>query len=169
MTNEQRKIDWQQLTLGIIVLGVGVIIYIVDRPAAHTYFLPQNLSLYSATRHVFGLLGNYLPTFLHVFAFCMMTSALLGGDMRSAWKVCSFWFCIDSLFEIGQYPSIAKKVIAILPGWFSNVPILDNTANYLTYGRFDLLDLFSILLGGIVAYLLIRFMSARRDIQGWPY
>jgi hypothetical protein len=159
--NEQRKTDWRQILLGAGALGLGILLYVLDRPAEHTYFLPEALSLFSTTPRMFGNLGNHLPTFLHVLAFCLITSGILGSDKRAALMVCLGWLAIDAAFEIGQHPSVAARIIPLIPGWFAKVPLLDNTASYFTHGRFDPADLASILLGAMCAYVLIRILIAR--------
>ena len=144
-----------------MALGLGVLLYILDRPAGHTYFLPEALSLFSTTPRVFGALGNQLPTFLHALAFCLITSGILGCGRRGALFVCLFWLSVDAAFEIGQYPSLAGEITTLIPDWFAAVPLLDNTESYFTQGRFDPADLASILLGAVCAYFLIRFLVAR--------
>lgn len=149
------------MLLGAGVLGLGMLVYILDRPAGTTYFLPEVISLFPTTPRVFGTVGNQLPTFLHVLAFCLITSGVLGCGRRGALFVCLFWLTIDAAFEIGQQPSVASELIAHIPGWFAAVPILSNTANYFSRGRFDPADLASIVLGAVCAYFLIHYLLGR--------
>jgi hypothetical protein len=161
MEKEHRKTDRLQIMIGAVALGVGILLYMLDRPSNHTYFLPEALSLFTTTPRVFGQLGNQLPTFLHVLAFSLLTSGILGSSKQSAWRVCGFWLCIDAAFEIGQYPLVAEKIIVLIPHWFSAIPLLDNTANYFARGRFDIADLVSILLGALCAFALLQLLPAR--------
>lgn len=151
--------DWKQILIGVLALGLGIALYVLDRSPTQTYFLPDALSLFSATPSVFGTLGNHLPTFLHVFAFCLISSGILGCGRRGALIVCFFWLFIDGAFEIGQHPSASEIIIPMIPSLFFDIPILDNTVNYFAQGRFDPIDLISILLGVVSAYLLIWVMS----------
>ena len=151
--------DRKQILIGVLALGLGVALYVLDRSPAQTYFLPDAISLFSATPSVFGTLGNHLPTFLHVFALCLISSGTLGCGRRGILIVCLFWLFIDGVFEIGQHPSVSEIIVPMIPGIFLDIPILENAANYFVQGRFDPLDLTSILLGTICAYLLIRLMS----------
>lgn len=157
----QYKIDWKQILIGGLALGVGIALYVLDRSPAQTYFVPYAISLFSTTPSVFGRLGNYLPTFLHVFAFCLITSGILSYRKRRVLIVCLFWLFIDGAFEIGQHPSVSEIIIPMIPSLFFDIPVLDNTANYFAQGQFDPIDLISILLGTVCAYLLIRVMSKK--------
>ena len=75
--------------------------------------------------------------------------------------VCFFWLFIDGAFEIGQHPSVSEIIIPMIPSLFFDMPVLDNTANYFAQGQFDPIDLMSILLGAVCAYVLIQVMSRK--------
>jgi hypothetical protein len=161
-------VDWRPVFIGVLALGLGVAVYVLDRSSGQTYFLPDALSLHSGHSSVFGKLGDHLPTFLHVFAFCLISSGILNGTRRGMLMICLFWLFIDAAFEIGQHPSVSKIIIPMIPDFFFDIPVLDNTANYFAQGRFDPVDLLSIFLGAACAYLLMRYMSSkpRRRIGG---
>ena len=122
-------------------------------------FPPEGIESVFAPR-VFGQPGNQLAT-SHVLAFCLTSAGFLGSNKRAAWKVCLFWWCLDSVFEIGQYPSVVASISDVIPHWFSAIPVRDNTANYFAYGRFDPVDPVSLMLRAICAYLLIRCLITR--------
>jgi hypothetical protein len=46
-------------------------------------------------------------------------------------------------------------MIQIIPDWFSNYLFLENTRDYFLQGHFDYLDLLSIALGSLAAYILL--------------
>jgi hypothetical protein len=161
MEMSPQKTDWRLVGLGAAALGLGIVFYLLYRPPAQTYFIPEALSLYSAKASTFGGLGNHLPTFLHVFAFSLITSGMLGCTRQGALLACLFWLFVNAFFEIGQHPAVAEIIIPVIPGWFDGIPILENTASYFRQGRFDAYDLLSIVLGGIGAYLLIIYMLSK--------
>ncbi len=66
-----------QIVIGLAVLLLGTMVYVVDRPWEQTIFVPGDLSLFHLTPSVFGVIGHSLPTFTHIFAFCLLTAALL--------------------------------------------------------------------------------------------
>ncbi len=145
-----------QLLTGLVVLVLGTLFYYVFRSAEHTYFL-KILSVQPHSSEflapVFLTFANSLPTFIHVFAFILMTSAFVASRKRGYVIVCLAWFAIDALFELGQ--GFGDLIIPIIPGWFSNIPLLENTGDYFLRGRFDYIDLLSIALGSVAAYVLL--------------
>ena len=60
----------------------------------------------------------------------------------------------DPACEIGQHTDIAPLLAKQLPEWFNRLPILENTAGYFLHGNFDPLDLLSIFLGALTAFVL---------------
>lgn len=109
----------------------------------------------------FGVIGNYLPDFLHAFAFCLLTIGVLGGGKRVIQLTCLSWLLIESLFELGQQETVANAIVPIIPKWFDQIPLLENTAAFFTTGRFDPLDLLAFFLGVSVAYALSHWQWAQ--------
>ncbi len=145
-----------QIVIGLAVLLLGTAVYFLDRPWEQTIFVPGDLSLFSLTSSVFGVIGHSLPTFAHVFAFSLLTIALVGGAKRAAITVCLGWFLVDAAFELGQHPQVASGLSSLIPQWFEHLPVLDRTSGYFVYGTFDPLDLVSAALATLAAYLVIR-------------
>lgn len=117
------------------------------------YFLP---AVWGSGRAAwFGPLGGALPEFLHVFAFILLTAAVVPGPPRLL-LICGFWLGIESFFELGQHPTLAPAIAAALPTWLEQVPVLDRTASYFLHGTFDSWDLMAIALGVLAAYALIK-------------
>jgi len=150
------------LAIAIGTLCMGVLLYALDRQHDQVYFLsawtPAN---YPATR-VFGSLGNYLPTFIHVYAFILLTVAVAAPAMNKVIPICLAWFTLDTLFEVAQIDSSAHWIAQHIPAWFSGIPFLGNTANYFLFGTFDVRDLLSIAAGTITAYITIRISPGRK-------
>ena len=142
------------LALGVLILGTAV--YFLDRPWQQTIFVPGDLSLFHLTPAVFGFIGQSLPTFAHVFAFCLLTAALLAGGKKAAMTVCLGWFLVDVAFELGQHSALAPALSTLTPPWFAHLPILDQTASYFLDGTFDPLDLLAIASGALAAYVVIQ-------------
>ena len=152
---------WWQVWLGVAVLGFGVLVYVVDRPPGLTA-LPESITLFQPTVKSFGAMGQSLPAFAHVFAFSLLTMALLGGGRRAAIVVCSGWFFVNAAFELGQHSTIATKLAHLTPSWFEAIPILHRTDAFFLYGTFDPLDLLSIALGAFAAYVVMHRTQLRR-------
>ena len=158
-----RQNELLAIALGALVLGVFV--YVLDRQPEFVYFLPGWLSLESQIGGLFGSIGNYLPTFIHVYAFILLTVVVAVPSVTKLIPVCLAWFTIDSLFEFAQLNPIAQWIGSHTPGWFSSILFLENTADYFLMGTFDVFDLFSIAIGTLAAYLTIIFCirSAKND------
>jgi hypothetical protein len=145
-----------QLLIGLSVLLFGMLFYYFSRSAEHTYFLKilsVNPQTHKFLSPVFVTLANSLPTFIHVFAFSLMMAAFVASQKGGYAIVCLAWFIIDVFFELGQ--GFGDIIIPIIPGWFSNYLFLENAGDYFLHGRFDYLDLLSIALGALSAYMLL--------------
>lgn len=157
------KINWRLIVIGLAALALGAVLYIYDRPASHIYFVPNFLSQYKGEPVLFGFIGYYMPTFLHVFSFCLISIGILGSEQGMESGICLFWLLVDGAFEIAQHHYIADEIIHHIPDWFKFIPILENTKNYFINGRFDPADLTAILLGTITAYIFIYIMNRKNQ------
>lgn len=148
--------------VAIGAFGMGVLVYVFDRQSELVYFLPAWLSLHDITSVVFGNIGNYLPTFIHVYVFILLTVIIAVPSIAKLVPVCLAWFTFDTLFEVAQLNPIAQWIGTHTPGWFNDIPFLENTAKFFMMGTFDVLDLLSIATGTIAAYLTVVLIN-RRD------
>ena len=159
------------LITAVIMLLLGVLVYSMDRQPGTAYFLPEWMRLGEGRGSVFGVLGQHLPTLVHVYTFIMLTMALVipaAYYRRCLLPVCLGWLAFDSVFEIAQINVIARVIAGWVPDWFAGIPFLENTANYFVYGRFDLADLLSIGLGTLAAYLTMHFIIKRSTHRAAP-
>ncbi len=155
------KTNKAQLLIGLVALALGTMVYLVDRPAEQS-FVPSAISLFDLAPRVFGIVGHSLPTFAHVFAFILLTAALLTGERKTAITVCLGWFVVEAAFELGQHPALALALATATPPWFAGLPILNKTDSYFLHGTFDPLDIVAIALGALTAYLVIQNTARRR-------
>lgn len=135
-------------------LVLGMFVYLLDRHPESAYFLSADWSL-AKTHSSFGSIGDVLPSFAHAFAFSLITALILASSHRGALFACATWWVIDSLFEIGQLPSLAPHIAVSLPSWLGGIPFVENTAAYFLHGTFDAWDLAAIAAGAIGAYCMI--------------
>jgi hypothetical protein len=153
-----------QISLAGVALLVGVLVYLLDRQPEHIYFVPHWLAKAVSGDTYLGELSNYVPSFVHVFAFILLTMAIvipLPFYRRYLIGVCVLWYAIDSLFEIAQMDAIASVITTHVPKGFAGIPFLENTANYFLTSTFDGLDLVSIGLGAMAAYYTVGTLYAR--------
>lgn len=151
--------QWTLFFIATGALAVGVLVYVLDRRPEFVYFLPEWLSLNSSPVVYFGSIGNYLPTFVHVYAFILLTVIVAIPAGIKLISVCLTWFTLESLFEVAQIDVIAQWIARHTPDWVSFIPFLENTSNYFLMGTFDPLDLLSIVAGTLIAYLTITLIS----------
>ena len=157
-------INIRQILIGLTLLLLGTLIYLTDRPPDLTYFVyksPVNISVHNTLPNLFGNFGNSLPSFVHAFCFILITAGLLRCQKRGCIIICSIWFFIDCIFELGQkFKSLSSTMV---PDWFSGILFLENIKNYFLSGTFDFNDLVAIALGTIFAYFILLITNERRD------
>jgi hypothetical protein len=159
----QQETNWLQVFIGLLVLIIGSLVYLVDRPPGQTYFVYESrfdISLYNTLPNLFGTIGNILPDFSHVFAFILITAGILSAGKTGCMTMTIFWFLMDILFEFGQ--KFAPVAADLIPVWFEPIPFLKNTSGYFKNGTFDWLDMAAILAGSVCAYfVLIKTMKGK--------
>ena len=157
-------INWRQIIIGSVMLLVGTLVYLIDRPPGHTYFVFKstvNISLFKSLPNLFGVIGNTLPSFVHVFAFILITAGMIACRKRGYLIICLCWLTLDVTFEFGQ--KFNAFFSSLVPAWFSKFPFLENTTNYFSRGTFDQADIASAMIGSALAYLvLIATMNERK-------
>ena len=105
---QNNHINGLQILIGVAGLSLGALVYLIDRPPEATYFIyfsRINISLYNILPNVFGVIGNSLPDFLHVFSFILITAGLLSCQKKCSIIVCISWFSLDFLFVKGDVGS----------------------------------------------------------------
>ena len=149
------------IIFSLVALLVGGLVYLTDRPSESIYFFPTWLTLSSWKIHLFGDSGDYLPSFLHVFAFILLTVVCLTPSKRQLVIICASWLVIDSLFEIAQSYPVAQWIAMSLGNRFDEIPVLENLVPYFLNGVFDVTDIFSIAAGTIAAFLTTQYVITK--------
>lgn len=151
------------LYLAAVLLACGLSVYLFDRPAERIYFIPDGWQLSAGNDLLFGSIGRHLPSFVHVTFFILVTAMLLSSWRFRSASICLLWFVIDSLFELAQHEVIAVRIAAFVPDWFEGIFLLENTAAHFLNGTYDVLDIVSIALGSIVAYLVLQTSRVQEE------
>ena len=151
-----------ELGLATAALAVGVAVYLLDR-GGRVEFVPIALTHSLVTHRVFGGLAGSLPSFVHVFAFALLTAAVLKPWPRFASLSCLAWVLIDVLFELGQLHTVAAVLAAHLPGPGGHPWLLAQLRSYFVSGTFDTLDLAAAVAGGMAAYCVIVALGREAD------
>ena len=143
-------------------LGLGMLIYLCDRPASHSLLIPQLGFL--AGHRWFGVAGMWLPSLVHPFAFSLFSAALLAPRPRWVFGACGFWFAVNAAFEVGQHAQLRGPVAAALQQGFGHGPVARALQNYFLRGTFDVGDLFAAALGAaLAAGVLCRLLVQRSE------
>jgi hypothetical protein len=86
-------INKMQILAGATALLFGILVYLVDRPPEQTYFVYKStvtISLYHILPNLYGIIGNSLPSFAHVFSFILITAGLIASKKEnSSLSACS--------------------------------------------------------------------------------
>ncbi len=155
------------ILLGVFLLLVGSLVYLVDRPPEHTYFifsLPFEFSLYAVYPPLFGPLGDFLPHYLHVSAFILMSAGVLNCGKRGFQVICLFWLVVCVSFELGQ--KYSEQAASLVPRWFDGIFLLENTRGYFLHGTYCNLDMAAIVAGVLSAYLFLVYTHNKAIRQG---
>jgi hypothetical protein len=138
---------------GIFLIGSTV--YLFDRSGSDIYFIPAWWQFADGTPGLFGALGHNLPSFAHTCCFILLTSALLTPWGIAPLSICLTWCAVEVSLELAQVDLLANKILAVLPPWLADWPVLENIPGFFSRGQFDPFDLIAIGLGGAVAWLII--------------
>jgi hypothetical protein len=147
------KVEAYQLAAALSALLLGLLVYLFERPAESVYLF--SIFSYSSTQHydLFGIIGQWLPSIVHTYAFTLLTVIAVGNGRRIILTSSIFWVGIGWLFEWGQHPTVSAQLVKHIPEWFSGIPLLENSANYFQYGTFDPVDLLASLAGALAAWV----------------
>jgi len=134
------------VVLASISLALGLVVYLVAREAGSTRFLPTALHIgLTDITPVQGFFGN-LPSFFHVYAFILYSAAVVEPNRKNILLICITWLCIETILEILQSPSVLRN------GMMRDV---------LGTGYYDPLDILSLTLGTIAAYISVQLITKR--------
>jgi hypothetical protein len=147
--------------VGCVVFALGLLVYLTDRDASKVALLPDVAIL--AGRHVFGALGYWLPSFVHVFAFSLFTGAALPERSVPRYGACIGWFAVNLVFEVGQHPTVSARLAKVLQGDLSGMPLAQRLARYFVHGTFDSGDIFAALMGALGAGAVLRLMHRGQE------
>ena len=142
-----------QLLAGIFLLLVGSLVYVVDRSPDQVYFtrfFGIHLNMLNTGEPLLGAVGMRLPAFFHVLSFSLITGAFFKTGRGRYLAVCVFWLLVNSIFELGQ--KYKTQAVKLVPGFFENIPFLENTRAYFQKGTFDVYDLAAFFVGALAGY-----------------
>jgi len=134
---------------GSLAFAVGLLVYATDRGASQAAVIPA-LALV-ATGSLFGAIGQWLPSFVHPFAFSLFTAAAHPSRASPAYWVCAAWWAVNVVFEVAQLPGTNLAVAMGVQDTFGQTWLTRPLANYVLRGTFDVGDLMATTAGAIAA------------------
>lgn len=156
--------DYLLVGLACVALVIGAAVYVTDR-SGNAWFVPRLLVATEWPRTVFGQLGSQLPTFARTFAFTLLLVAALPRSEYFTRLGCIGWWAVESAFEIGQSRYVKDLFEGLFQDNANGISIVHAVASYIKNGTYDPLDLVSIGLGSVSAYIVIKLITRRANLR----
>jgi hypothetical protein len=150
--------------IGCAALAIGILVYLSDRVAGHAAWVPH-LAVFDG-RHLFGMLGLWLPSLAHPLAFSLFTAAVLQPGALARWGACAFWGLVNVGFEVAQLPAFKPYLTEPLQGRAGDWAVTRALLNYCIHGTFDPFDVCAALLGALAAGVILSVMD---PLPGAPH
>jgi hypothetical protein len=146
-----------------LALSIGFVLYFTDRDPSRAALIPTIAAF--ARHNVFGVLGQWLPSFVHPFAFSLFTAAALGPSAASRYGACAVWCAVNVGFEVGQHEAFKSQWAEALRSGGGDWVVTRSVLNFLLHGTFDGGDVFAAILGALAAASLLHLVDRRREIH----
>ena len=144
-------------------MAVGLLVYVTDRGSAHGMLLP---AMSGPVGHpLFGALGQWLPSFVHPFAFSLLSAAAARPKPALSYTGCLAWCAVNLAFEVGQHRQISDHVATALHDAFGNATMVRPVSGYFTRGTFDVGDAAAVILGSLAAAAMLRWLHQGQGVR----
>jgi hypothetical protein len=137
------------LAIGSLGLALGALVYATDRDSAHAMLFPAFATL--ATDPLFGAVGPWLPSFIHPFAFSLLTAAAVRRSTSPAYGACAAWWAVNMVFEFAQHPQLSGPFAESVKALFGQTWLSRALSNYALRGSFHVDDLVAATAGALAA------------------
>lgn len=145
---------------GGTALAMGILVYLTDRSASPV-LLPRVAAL--AGRQLFGMPGQWLPSFVHALAFGLLTAVALRPTAATRHLACAAWCAVNIAFEAGQHPALKSWWSGALDARAGDWIITRSVLNYFIRGTFDWSDACAAIVGALAAAALLRIVDRHRE------
>jgi hypothetical protein len=157
-----------QVLAGAFLLTLGGLFYLAPDLSAYTWLGQKCGSIEISFLNLPQLLGPLrgpFPEFIHPLAFSLIGMGLFSRTRRSRVWICLTFASMNVLFELGQL--FDGPALNFIPTWFDNIPVIENTKNFVLNGTFSIIDLLAVLIGTAFAFLFADvLLTARRKNEG---
>ena len=137
----------------ILLLLAGFFIYLVFRPASIFYTGLHGFSCFKLHGFQQAML-NSLPSFFHTISFILISSVFIERTGKGIFFISLFWILLESIFELGQGIHFTE-----INGFSAVSFIID----YFNCGVLDINDIFAIISGGILSFLILCNFKIVKD------
>ena len=141
---------------------MGCLVYVIDRGSESAWFVRSWMTAGLDVTRFTGFLQGQAPDFLHVFAFTLVSSSLMGRSRRERFAICAGWWFLECALELGQHPALSPHLVSILDGQSTN-GWSNHLCEFFRQGTFDWLDLVAFSLGSLSAYFTLTVISERNS------
>jgi hypothetical protein len=131
------------LLWAMAALGVGALVYVLDRDPHHVWLMPAAWSLPQWRGLLPRAISDSLPSFVHVFAFALLSAWLWARTRQQAIVVVFAWWLLDLVFELAQLGAVRAQLQGHV--WLQHWP----------QGDFDGADVLALSIGAVVAGALL--------------
>jgi hypothetical protein len=145
-------------------LCLGLLVYLADRRAADTLLLPRFAAL--GTGPLFGVIAQWLPSFIHPFAFSLLSAAAMrppAASARAPYSICAIWWAVNLAFELGQHPRFSALIAEALQVGLGQNVLTAAMSRYFLRGRFDWGDVTALSAGALAAAAVLWLLQASED------
>ncbi len=146
----------------MILIILGAFIYVYDRSSGNIFLLIKYFSANNEGKSMLGDLGFYLPTFLHIIGFSMITKSFFYASKKSNYVIPLFWGSLNILIEFGQLYN-SESSLKYLSNDHHSYTIKKVMYNYFATGVFDWFDILFAVIGIIFSFLLFKFLKTEED------
>jgi hypothetical protein len=160
-----KKPSLLQAEAGLAALMLGMLVYIATRSGQQVFFLQYLPAVHSGSHAGIGDMLYALPSLLHIYAFILLTAAVVSSNAHQLRLICMFWLVTEVMFEIGQQHDVAVAIVEHLPALFYGSATLETVPNYFLHGTFDPLDIIGLLLGTLAAYVTAMYSIGKSAVK----
>jgi hypothetical protein len=160
------RADTLCVLLGIAAFALGALVYVTDRPA-HSAVLIPNFA-WTSGLHVFGSVGQWLPSFVHPLAFSLFTAAASPARAAPRYGVCAAWGLVNLVFEIGQHAALKTQLVMGMQDVFGSAPFTPWLGHYFLRGTFDVADMTAVFCGALTAAALLHLVQPLQERNHAP-
>jgi hypothetical protein len=156
----------QLLTLTFLActaLILGTSVYVFDRPVDSARLIPSIFHAQYTDEKLFGRIGFFLPSLLHIYAFILFTVVTIKPTAYGLLLTCLSWFGIEAIFECLQHPLAAQFIAQKINNTILNHSPFTLLQEYAASGVFDPKDILGLGIGAVAAFTTVALIHIRKD------